>query len=78
VAITWISFYKHTYQKVIALAQEHEHLIVVIFPHGWRNSGQSGNVIDFNEFLHQLATNTDRDTPSIVCMASTSRGAVLV
>ena len=53
--------HKHAYQKVIALAQKYEHLIVVIFLHGWRNNGQSGNVIDFNEFLYQLATNTDRD-----------------
>ncbi|HEY3659858.1 MAG TPA: hypothetical protein VGK91_01370 [Candidatus Udaeobacter sp.] len=53
--------HKHAYQKVIALAQKYEHLIVVIFLHGWRNNGQSGNVIDFNEFLHQLATNTDRE-----------------
>ena len=53
------SQHKHAYEKVLALAQQHEHLIVVIFLHGWRNNGQSGNVVDFNEFLHQLATHTD-------------------
>jgi hypothetical protein len=55
--------HKHAYEKVLALAQKHEHLIVVIFLHGWRNNGQSGNVVDFNEFLHQLATNTDVKGP---------------
>ncbi|HEV2806126.1 MAG TPA: hypothetical protein VGW57_14480 [Chthoniobacterales bacterium] len=49
----------HAYEKVRALAQKHDHLIVVIFVHGWRNNGQSGNVVDFNEFLHQLATHAD-------------------
>lgn len=50
--------HKHAYEKVLSLAQKHEHLIVVMFLHGWRNNGQSGNVVDFNEFLHQLATHT--------------------
>ncbi len=53
------SQHKHAYEKVLALAQQHEHLIVVIFLHGWRNNAQSGNVVDFNEFLHQLAAHTD-------------------
>ena len=51
--------HRHAYQKVLALAKQHDHLIVVIFLHGWRNNAQSGNVIDFNEFLHQLATHSD-------------------
>jgi len=51
--------HRHAYEKVLALAQKHEHLVVVIFLHGWRNNGQSGNVVDFNEFLHQLSTHTD-------------------
>jgi hypothetical protein len=51
--------HKHAYEKILALAQKHEHLIVVMFLHGWRNNGQSGNVVDFNEFLHQLATHSD-------------------
>ena len=55
--------HKHAYGKVLALAKENEHLIVVMFLHGWRNNGQSGNVVDFNEFLHQLATNTDVNGP---------------
>jgi hypothetical protein len=57
----YLDFYqhKHAYEKMRALAQQHEHLIVVIFLHGWRNNGQSGNVVDFNEFLHQLAIHTD-------------------
>lgn len=57
----YLDFYqhRHAYEKVLALAQQPEHLIVVIFLHGWRNNGQSGNVVDFNEFLHQLATHTD-------------------
>jgi hypothetical protein len=61
----YLDFYqhKHAYQKVLALAQKHEHLIVVMFLHGWRNNGQSGNVVDFNEFLHQLATHTDVKGP---------------
>lgn len=61
----YLDFYqhKHAYEKVLALAQNHEHLIVVIFLHGWRNNGQSGNVVDFNEFLHQLATHTDVKGP---------------
>lgn len=50
--------HKHAYEKVLALAQKDEHLIVVMFLHGWRNNGQSGNVVDFNDFLHQLATHT--------------------
>jgi hypothetical protein len=49
----------HAYEKVKALAEDNKHLIVVIFVHGWRNNGQSGNVIDFNEFLHQLAKHAD-------------------
>ncbi len=53
--------HQHAYGKVLALAKQHEHLIVVIFLHGWRNNGQSGNVIDFNEFLHQLAAHADID-----------------
>src|SRR5207237_6579791 len=52
----------HAYEKVKALAERHEHLIVVIFIHGWRNNGQSGNVIDFNEFLHQLAEHADANS----------------
>jgi len=56
--------HKHAYEKVLALAHDHEHLIVVMFLHGWRNSGQSGNVVDFNEFLHQLATDTDVKGPN--------------
>jgi hypothetical protein len=61
----YLDFYqhKHAYEKVLALAQKHEHLIVVIFLHGWQNNGQSGNVVDFNEFLHQLATHTDVKGP---------------
>jgi len=55
--------HKHAYEKVLALAQEHEHLIVVMFLHGWRHNGQSGNVVDFNQFLHQLATDTDVKGP---------------
>jgi hypothetical protein len=57
----YLDFFQHlhAYEKVRKLAREHEHLIVVIFVHGWRNSGQSGNVIDFNEFLSQLATHSD-------------------
>ena len=61
----YLDFYqhKHAYEKVLALAQKHEHLIVVMFLHGWRNNGQSGNVVDFNEFLQQLATHTDVKGP---------------
>ena len=55
--------HKHAYEKVLALAQKHEHLIVVMFLHGWQNNGQSGNVVDFNDFLHQLATHTDVKGP---------------
>jgi hypothetical protein len=49
----------HAYQKVQALAQEQAHLIVVIFVHGWRNNGHSGNVVSMNEFLHQLAAHSN-------------------
>ena len=47
--------HRHAYQKIKALADEGTPLTVVIFVHGWRHSGQSANVVDFNEFLHQLA-----------------------
>lgn len=48
--------HRHAYEKIRALAETHEHLIVVIYVHGWRNSGQSGDVVSFNEFLHQVGT----------------------
>lgn len=51
--------HRHAYEKVRALAKENEHLIVVLFVHGWRNNAHSGNVVSFNEFLHQLATFSD-------------------
>src|SRR5215472_9808286 len=51
--------HRHAYEKVRFLAKQNEHLIVVIFVHGWRNSAQSGNVVSFNEFLHQLSTFSD-------------------
>ena len=49
----------HAYEKVKALANGKQNLVLVLFVHGWRNNGQSGNVIDFNEFLHQLAEHAD-------------------
>lgn len=53
------SQHRHAYEKVRSLATENEHLIVVIFVHGWRNNAHSGNVVSFNEFLHQLSTFSD-------------------
>jgi hypothetical protein len=55
--------HRHAYEKVLALAQQNEHLIVVMFLHGWRNNGQSRNVVEFNEFLQQLATHSDVEGP---------------
>jgi len=47
--------HRHAYEKIEALGKEAAPLTVVIFVHGWRHSSQSANVVDFNEFLHQLA-----------------------
>jgi hypothetical protein len=47
--------HRHAYQKIMELAREARPLTIVIYVHGWRHSGQSDNVIAFNEFLHQLA-----------------------
>jgi hypothetical protein len=47
--------HRHAYQKIMQLAKEARPLTVVVYVHGWRHSGQSDNVIAFNEFLHQLA-----------------------
>jgi len=51
--------HQHAYEKIMALAKEHENLIVVMFVHGWCNGAHSGNVISFNEFLHQLSQFAD-------------------
>jgi hypothetical protein len=52
----YLDFYQHqdALTRARALARAGP-LTLVIFVHGWRHSGQSGNVVDFNEFLHQLA-----------------------
>ncbi len=52
--------HRHAYEKIRNLARTHEHLVIVIFVHGWRNNAHSSNVVSFNEFLHQLSTFSDR------------------
>lgn len=48
--------HKHAYETVMRLALARgEPPLFVMFVHGWRHSGQSNNVLQFNEFLHQLA-----------------------
>src|SRR5258708_33665209 len=49
------SQHRHAYLKIMELAALNQPLAVVIYVHGWRHSGQSHDVIAFNEFLHQLA-----------------------
>ncbi len=48
--------HRHAYERIEALARPDPPLTLVIFVHGWRNNGQSGNVVAFNEFLHQMST----------------------
>ena len=57
----YLDFEQHrrAYQKILALAANEMPLTVVIYVHGWRHSGQSGDVVAFNEFLHQLAEARD-------------------
>lgn len=51
--------HRHAYEKIRTLAAQNEHLVVVIFVHGWRNNAHSQNVVSFNEFLRQLSTFSD-------------------
>ncbi len=51
--------HRHAYERVGKLAGEKLPLTLVIFVHGWRHNGQSGNVLDFNQFLSQLAAGYD-------------------
>jgi hypothetical protein len=53
--------HRHAYQKIIELGRTGQPLTVVMYVHGWRHSGQSHDVIAFNEFLAQLsAAHVDR------------------
>src|SRR5215471_209054 len=47
--------HRHAYQKILELAEDPRPLTLVVYVHGWRHSGQSQDVVSFNEFLHQLA-----------------------
>jgi hypothetical protein len=53
----YLDFRQHrdAYQRIIELASAGTPLTLAIYVHGWRHSGQSFDVISFNEFLHQLA-----------------------
>jgi hypothetical protein len=48
--------HRHAYLKIHELATNGDRLIVIIFVHGWKNSSQSGNVVEFNNFLRQVAS----------------------
>jgi len=54
----YLDFQQHrrAYMKMRELSAHGERLFVVIFVHGWKNNSQSGNVVDFNNFLRQLAS----------------------
>ena len=47
--------HRHAYQKISELAADAAAFTVVIYVHGWRHSGQSYDVVSFNEFLRQLS-----------------------
>lgn len=48
--------HRHAYEKIHQLATNGDHLIVIIFVHGWKNNSQSDNVVEFNNFLRQVAS----------------------
>jgi hypothetical protein len=43
------------YSKVLELAEK-QPLLLVIYCHGWKNNSQSGDVVEFNTFLSDLAS----------------------
>jgi hypothetical protein len=51
--------HRHAYQKILDLTADRAPLTVVIYVHGWRHSGQSYDVVSFNEFLRQLSQADD-------------------
>ena len=53
--------HRHAYQKILELTAGRRPLTVVVYVHGWRHSGQSYDVVSFNEFLRQLSQTTDSD-----------------
>jgi hypothetical protein len=52
----YIDFNQHkaAWQKVKELAEK-EKLLLVFYCHGWKNNSQSGDVVEFNEFLSRLS-----------------------
>jgi hypothetical protein len=49
--------HRHAYLKIKQLAdKEKEHLLVVMYVHGWKNNAQSGDAVEFNGFLQRLTT----------------------
>jgi len=52
----YVDYYQHraAYTKVRKLAEE-QPLFLVFYCHGWRNNSQSGDVVEFNSFLRNLA-----------------------
>ncbi len=53
--------HRHAYEKIRTLAESSAKLKLVIFIHGWRNGGHSSNVVSFNDFLHQIATDSVKE-----------------
>ena len=47
--------HRHAYQKILSLKEAGGALTVVMYVHGWRHSGQSHDVVAFNNFLGQLS-----------------------
>jgi hypothetical protein len=54
----YLDFQQHrqAYLKIKELAQKGERLLVLIYVHGWKNNSQSGDVVEFNNFLSRVAT----------------------
>jgi len=49
--------HRHAYTKIKKLSDTHkERLLVVVYVHGWKNNSQSGDVVEFNGFLKQVAS----------------------
>jgi len=47
--------HRHAYMKIRDLAQkEKQRLMVLIYVHGWKNNAQSGDVVEFNNFLRTV------------------------
>ena len=47
--------HRNAYNKIKQLATNGERLLIVIYLHGWKNNSQSGDVVEFNNFLVRLA-----------------------